>query len=160
MLSGGLVPVPAAPPAAASAIEQFVHLNGVLRGHYHQRAPLADLGSVFDLSGSGSVTGFGHAFVAGNIVTTGFIAQGHAQGTLHLSGVHGTLTLSLTGPVQGGFAGLPNHFTFKTAGGTGKYRNMSDTGTATLVTIPGSPAESSMQGRFRLLLTFNPIPAQ
>ena len=49
---------------------------------------------------------------------------------------------------------------FKTGGGTGKYRNVSDTGTATLVTIPGSSAESSMHGHFRLRFTTNPIAAE
>jgi hypothetical protein len=163
MLSGGFVSAPAAHPAATSPIERAVKLDGILRGNYKQPFEIPDVGSTFDFTGSGQVKGFGHAFVTGQLHSIGFIAQGHAQGTVRLSGVHGTLTLSLTGPVQqGGPAGLPDHFVFKTVGGTGKYRKVSDTGTASLVTIPGSATGQSMGGlggTFTLRLTSNPIPA-
>jgi len=162
MLSGGLVSATAAPLVATQPIMLIVPLDGTFRGHYHQHAPDADQGSIFDLNGSGSVKGIGHAFITGHIRSIGLIAQGHAQGTLFLSGVHGTITLSLTGPLQhDGPKGLPDYFAFTIVGGTGKYSNATDTGTASLVTIPGHSTahpNARSHGTFTLVLTSNPIP--
>ena len=90
------------------------------------------------------------------------IAEGHGQGTLFLSGVEGTLTLTLSGVTQhDGPKGLPNVFTFQVTGGTGPYSNATDNGIATLVTIPKKTATSANNaetGRFTLVLTSSPIP--
>jgi len=162
LLSGGLVSAAAAPRVETQPIMLIVRLDGTFRGHYHEHNPNADEGSTFDFTGSGHVNKVGHTFVTGHIQSIGLIAAGQAQGTLYLAGVHGTITLSLTGPVQhNGPQGLPDYFTFRIVGGTGKYTNATDTGTASLVTIPGSSTGKTIgegHGTFTLVLTSNPIP--
>ncbi len=161
LLSGGLVPAPVS-AATDGIIIKLIKLDATFRGHYHSHVGIPDTGAVFDLRGSGHVQGFGHAFVTGNIHGIGFIADGHAEGTLFLSGVKGTLTLTLTGATQhDGPKGLPDVFTFKVTGGTGASSNDSDNGIATLVTIPKkatSFATNTEHGRFTLVLTSSPIP--
>ena len=161
LLSGGLAAAPVA-AAADGVIIKLIQLDGTLHGQYHSHAGIPDTGSTFDLHGSGRVQGFGHAFVTGHIRGIGFIALGHAQGTLFLSGVKGTLTLSMTGATQhDGPKGLPDVFSFDVTGGTGAYTNDADKGIATLVTIPGKHAMSGAQtqpGKFTLVLTSPPIP--
>ena len=153
LLSGaiGSVPVLSAP------IIKVIHLNGTLRGDYHRHDSTPDKGSIYNLSGSGDVSGVGHAFVTGKIHTIGNVSQGHAHGTLFISGANGTITLRLVGPEQdSGPKGLPDFFKYTITGGTGKYSNVADTGVATLVTIPGHSAAHSGDpdhGDFTLVLT-------
>jgi hypothetical protein len=153
LLSGAIGSVPVLP----APIIKVIHLDGTLRGDYHRRDSTLDKGSIYDLNGSGDVSGVGHAFITGKVHSIGLIAQGHARGTLYLSGANGTITLSLVGPEQdNGPKGLPDFFKYTVTGGTGKYSNVADTGVATLVTIPGHSAAHSGDpdhGDFTLVLT-------
>jgi hypothetical protein len=159
LLSGGLVSAPVS-VAADGPIIKLIKLDATFRGHYHSDAGIPDTGADFDLHGSGHAQGVGHAFVAGQIQGIGLIEEGHAQGTLFLSGVQGTLTLALTGATQhDGPKNLPDVFTFKVTGGTGAYTNDSDNGIATLVTIPKkgtTTASNPGAGGFTLVLTSSP----
>jgi hypothetical protein len=163
MLSGGLFAATALPMVEQRLLARVAHLNGTLRGRYTEHIRDPDIGLIFDLAGSGRVRGLGRSFVTGQITGIGFIASGRAEGTLFLANVHGTLTLGLTGPLQfDGPRGLPDFFAFKTEGGTGRYRNVSATGTASLVTIPGPSIVrpfGTNQGTFTLVLTARPIPS-
>jgi hypothetical protein len=152
-LSGGI----------ATGAPHFILLNATLRGHYHANPSIPDAGTTYVVSGSGHAHGVGHALVTGELHSIGFIAEAHAQGELFLSGPRGTITLDLTGvEQQGGPKGLPDVFSFTTAGGTGKYSNVHDSGTAIYVGIPAhhsAGASAADHGRFVLVLTSNPNPA-
>jgi hypothetical protein len=141
---------------------QFILLNGTLRGHYHANPSIPDVGTTYVASGSGHVHDVGHAFVTGQLHSIGFIAEGHAQGDLYLSGARGTIALHLTGvQQQDGPKGLPDVFSFSVMGGTGKYIGVQDSGTAIYVGIPShssAGAQAAQHGRFVLVLTSNPIP--
>jgi hypothetical protein len=104
----------------------------------------------------------GHAFVTGKLQSIGFIAEGHAQGDLFLAGANGTITLHLTGvEQQNGPKGLPDVFSFTVTGGSGKYSNVEDDGTAVYVGIPGhttAGASAADHGRFVLVLTSDAKP--
>jgi len=162
LLSGG--PVSAQVPVGVIGPNiHFIQLDGALHGHYHVHNGLPDTGASLDLSGTGRVHGFGHAFITGHIQGIGFIAQGHAQGTLFLSGVKGTLTLQLTGPDQkNGPNGDPNImanvFTYQVTGGTGAYTNDTDSGTVVLGRSPGTGANQAEHGHFTLNVTSFPVP--
>jgi hypothetical protein len=162
LLSAGIVSRPVGLMAASAPHQKVLALNGTFRGSYQSGQSIPDVGTTFDFTGSGHVHGVGKGFVTGHIGTLGFIAEGHSQGTLFLSGVRGTITLQLTGPQQSGFSRLPDHFTFTVVGGTGKYRHVADSGVASLVVLPGpggvtrSPF-STGQGTFTLVLTSNPV---
>jgi hypothetical protein len=156
LLSGAIVGSSMA-GAVSPPMIKVIHLNGTFRGDYHRNDSNPDKGSIFDLNGSGDVSGLSHAFVSGRLHSIGNVAQGHASGTLYLALDNGTITLHLYGPEQdNGPKGLPDVFKYKVTGGTGKYSNVFDKGTATLVTIPGHstahPGDPDY-GAFTLVLT-------
>jgi len=157
LLSAVIRVPPVAPAVAADTTVRVIHLDGTIRGRYHINDPIPDVGATFVTNGSGHVHGVGHAFLAGKLHSIGFLAQGHAQGELFLAGANGTITLELTGVEQdNGPKGLPDVFHYTTAGGTGKYTNVEDSGIATLVTIPGHPQTNPQaleHGKFTLVLT-------
>jgi hypothetical protein len=140
------------------------HLSGVITGHYEVRQATPDTGSSVQLSASGQVTPLGQAKIAGSLTAPGFVRSAEATGTLVLSNAHGALTINLLGPAQVGSSALPNQFQYKTAGGTGAYRNVVDHGNLFFVrnstshagptSAPGSGAGAgvSSSGRFTLVL--------
>jgi hypothetical protein len=162
-MSGGLaLDAGRASTAVIGPIIRLIQLDGTIRGHYTRNMSVPDAGGKYIIGGSGRVHGVGKTDVAGNLHSIGFIAKGQATGTLVLAGARGTITLSMTGAEQtGGPASLPEKFTFEITDATGKYRNVQDQGTATLVLAPGSSATamgSSTHGTFKLVLRSNPIP--
>jgi hypothetical protein len=157
VVCSGLLPGSSANALTTLAVvNKTVSLHGTLRGHFQWEVGVPDVGRTFSSSGSGFLAGLGRASVAGNLHTTGFIAEGHAQGTLTLTHGKGTITLQLTGTsVQSGFAGLPRTFTYTVTSGTGAYRSVTDHGIATLTTVPGNSMNQSNvseQGAFTLNL--------
>lgn len=158
VLCSGLLPGSSANALTALAgANETVSLHGTLRGHLHSEVGIPDTGRTFSSSGTGFLAGQGRASVAGNLQTTGFIAEGHAQGTLKLTLGKGTITLQLTGiSAQKGFAALPSTFTYTVTSGTGAYRNVTDHGIATLTTAAGNSMTQSNaleQGVFTLKLS-------
>jgi hypothetical protein len=143
------------PPAVVAMVSHHpagpVRLVGTFQGQYQINGFIPDVGKTYVISGSGSVHGQGRGSVAGSLHSLGFIAQGEAQGDLTLQGARGSVTLHLTGPSQAGFQPLPSQFSFTTTGGTGRYRRLHASGTATLTLTPGAglPGE---QGTFSLEL--------
>jgi hypothetical protein len=163
LLSASALRAMSAAVAKASATE-VVQLHGTMQGQYVQNTVIPDVGSVFGLNGSGRVNGFGKANVAGSLHSVGFIANGHAEGTLVLTGRRGTITLSLVGAEpQNGPAGLPKEFTFAINAGTGRFRHVGDHGLATLSLQSGGPSSGLnallFQGTFKLTLKSYPVPA-
>jgi hypothetical protein len=159
LLSGWSTHLSAAWVARASATK-VVELNGMTHGHYTQITINPDMGPIVALGGSGTVNGFGKAFVSGSVQSVGFIANGSARGTLVLAGPKGTLTLSLSGSTQqNGPAPLPGTFTFKTIVGTGKFWKVHDQGTGSLTLTRNKSYGLVTTGTFSLVLTSNPVPA-
>jgi hypothetical protein len=110
--------------------------TGMLTGFYTTLFHIPESGTPYTLTGSGVVAGLGQVTVSASLQTVGMLSSGQATGTLTLSNAHGTLTFSLTGPTQPGFAALPTQFTSTITGGTGRYKNLRGTGTATLHLMP------------------------
>src|SRR5262249_19178519 len=74
---------------------------------------------------------------------------------LTLVNAYGSVTLRLTGPVQKGFAPLPDHFTFTVDRGTGAYEHFRTSGTIDLnLRAAGVPAH----GTFTLTIHEIPTP--
>ena len=61
------------------------------------------------------------ANLSGQITTPGFIETGIATGQLTLSGVSGSVTLTVKGPKENGFGPMPPRLTFSITSATGKY---------------------------------------
>jgi hypothetical protein len=163
LLSGGLAASPGAAAAAARGpIIRIIELGGTIHGHYTWNLGVPDAGGTYILGGSGKVHGIGKTDLAGNLHSIGFIAKGHAGGTLVLAGARGTITLSMTGAEQiGGPTSLPENFTFQITDATGKYKNVADQGTAKLMLARGSSTtamNSATHGTFKLVLTSFPVP--
>jgi hypothetical protein len=148
--------------AASTGSLHFIQLDGTLRGHYRANDSLPDAGTTFVTTGSGHVRGIGRTSVTGELHGTGFIFRGSSQGDLTLKGAEGTIDLHLTGvPEQGGFQGLPSVFSFSITGGTGKYRQARESGSATVLMTPGQAgagSSSAARGTFSLVLTPRALP--
>ena len=162
LLSTSALPAMSAAVARSSATE-VVQLHGTMQGQYVQNTVIPDVGSVFGLNGTGRVNGIGKANVAGSLHSVGFIANGHAQGTLVLTGRRGTITLNLVGAEpQSGPAGLPQKFTFAITAGTGRFRHVGDHGSATLSLQSGGPSSGLngflFHGTFKLTLKSIQVP--
>jgi len=125
------VPTPAGMPAVGGHITH-PPATGLLTGFFTTRFPTPESGTPYQLTGSGVVAGLGKVSVTASLQAVGMVNSGQARGTLTLSNPHGTLTCSLTGPTQPGFSALPAQFSTAITGGTGRYRNLRGTGTATL----------------------------
>lgn len=97
----------APPPVAAEQI----HTSALpVHGTLTSVPTMPDVGAGYRLAGSGRLTGFGPAQVKGGLNAPGFIAQGHAGGTVTITGRRGSVRLDLTGPTQPGFSDLPSTF--------------------------------------------------
>jgi hypothetical protein len=138
LLSGLGAPTAIVSALAIASAPKELAVHGDFHGTYTIHVQIPDTGASYSFPGKGQVKHFGRMSITGDLQSTGFIFQGHAGGTLTLSSARGTLTLSLTGPPQGGFSDLPNQFTYTVSGGTGRFAHVKDTGTVTLNRIPGT----------------------
>jgi hypothetical protein len=99
------------------------------------RGPI-DAGLQYGVTGWGDLSGLPRFTASGFVRRTGYIFRGHASGELTLTNAKGSITLSLEGPVQPGFAPLPNRFHFTVTGGSGAYKGLIDDGVVTLRAYP------------------------
>jgi hypothetical protein len=149
LLSGAGVAMVGTIPSAP-----VIMLGGTIHGTFHKPVGIPDVGAQYNLAGSGKLAHFGPATVTGTLREVGFIAQGHSTGTLTLSNAKGSITLSLTGPTQGGFSRLPTTYGFVMSRGTGAYAHDVDTGQLTLhLGGPGGASTPGLSGRFSITLT-------
>jgi hypothetical protein len=109
------------------------------------RIIVGDVGDRYDFTGVADLARLGNVTVSGSIHNPGFVATGHATGSLTFTNANGSVTISLTGPSQPGFSRLPTSFQYRVTGGTGEYQNVHDHGTLSLVLIP-APAGGTAQG--------------
>jgi hypothetical protein len=107
-------------------------LQGHVQGTYTVSQRIPDVGKEHDLTGAGHVKGLHHVTVTAALHSTGFIATGHAGGTLTLTTDQGSVTLQLEGPEQPGFAPLPKTFQFTVVDATGAYQGWQASGTVQL----------------------------
>ncbi|MDR3635852.1 MAG: hypothetical protein P4L84_18765 [Isosphaeraceae bacterium] len=126
-LEGRVVPsstVPSAPATTTALVQGagYLFLNGSAQGHVHHAPTNPDAGSTITFRGHGQVTPLGAVKVSGSLQGTGFIRSGTAGGTVQLSNSHGSVTLSLEGPSQGGFTPAPSGtYQFHVVSGTGAF---------------------------------------
>jgi hypothetical protein len=148
LLSGvgtGLGPAAALVMTEAATPPQTLHLalNGSAQGFYVSRS-FPDAGTLYGVAANGHLTPVGATKIRGSLHSLGFIANGHATGTLDLQTANGVIHVKLVGPLQKGFSPLPTTFAFSIAGGTGRYLHATGTGTVTIAlkaaSNPGGPA--------------------
>jgi hypothetical protein len=136
-------------PSAATVLvappvnRHHIALNGEVSGSWSIQPGTPDSGETQTLKGSGTIQPLGTVQAQGTLHSTGFIAKGHATGTLILSNVQGSVTLQLTGPPQSGFSAFPGQYTYKIVAGTGKYKCATDQGTAMLFEAVVDPPVST-----------------
>jgi hypothetical protein len=114
-------------------------LHGVGVAVYTTTFQVPDTGTQYHLQGAGVFGALGAVTVTGDIHSVGFILKGQANGTLTFTNDQGSVTVKLTGPVQGSFAHLPQEFHYEVTGGTGAYQNLHDQGTLHLQTVASGP---------------------
>jgi hypothetical protein len=142
----------------SSTAGNTIDLKGEVQGTYTVRRPNPDTGSTYELSGQGRVQPLGGSEVNGSFQTPGNITNGHAEGTLTLTGAQGGVTLQLVGPTQAAFAPPPAQFTFTITGGTGKFQGVTGSGTAALALRAAPPAAggATQPAGGAFTLTFGP----
>jgi hypothetical protein len=153
---------PVGPPSAQTIpLPIIVALNGTTRGAYSFVTKNPDIGKSYTVATVGKFKTYGEGTVVGTLHTLGNVASGHATGTLTVYLPGGTVTLSLTGPLQKGFSPLPTEFSFVITKGTGKFHNAvgdpvgAGTVTLSLKPIPGSTATA---GAGQLTMVFHSKP--
>ena len=118
----------------------YLQIQGTLQGSAtHPKLTNPDSSPSVKLAGSGTLHNLGHAKVAGTLYGTGFINNGHVNGTLTLSTGKGSLTLHLEGPTVPSFT-QPGSGTypFDSTSGTGSLRHTFARGTVDLMIGPKS----------------------
>jgi hypothetical protein len=165
LLSGASTALQGAAAIVATVIPGHeTDLNGTARGTYHVHIANPDTGKIYKFSGSGNITPLGHVGLTGNVQTLGFIAQGNASGQLFLSNSRGTLTLTLTGPVQNGLAPIPDHFAYSITNASGRFLGATGSGVVALGLHPGKtsptaePDLPTEHGHFTMIFISLPSP--
>jgi hypothetical protein len=122
-------------PAALVKGKTYLFLNGSGQGTFSQSPSRpADLGVTDVFKGGAVVNQMGTVRLAGSLTGTGFIAQGQATGALTLANGRGSVTLTLSGPPQGGFQPPKSGtYTFAIASGTGAFAGAVGTGKVDLM---------------------------
>ena len=147
--------VPVTIPAVDRIVaEGMVKFSGTFRGAYTDHENTTKTGKEFDISGTGSLTNFGDASVAGIFRDPGDNGTNHSDGTIYVAGDKGTLAIHLVGPAETNNS-LSDHYTFTVNGATGKYKGDTDTGIASLVLIPANTKTGPPHNEMTLVLTSN-----
>ena len=105
-----------------------------------------DGGAHYEFTGKGRKASLGKFHLSGEIIAPGFIAQARSRGQLVISNAHGTITMSVVGPLQGPGA-LPPSLNYRIRSGTGAYANSSGRGKIML---------SASGATQKFLMRFNP----
>jgi hypothetical protein len=133
-----VVPLPVSPTFSAPALRAADQrtLVGFGHGSYTANSQFADTGVHYDIQGVADISFLGYVTVNGSLNRLGFLTQGRASGTLTFTNSSGKVTLQLEGPVQSGFAALPQDFTYTVVSGTGAYMHLTDAGRLKLILYP------------------------
>jgi hypothetical protein len=90
--------------------------------------------------------------ISGPIQAVGFVAQGHAHGTLTLAVPRGRVSLTVVGPPQPAFSALPASFKWTAVNGTGTFAGRSGRGTMTLtLSAVITDASGNTTGKFTMV---------
>ncbi len=117
-------PLPSTVPLAATALHATqqppLHvLSGQGEGTFSAQTTHPDVGAEYRFSGEGYFAGLGQVDIRGTVNAAGFLAHGHATGTLTLTNELVSVTLTLAGPDQPGFSNLAERFSYRAVGRTG-----------------------------------------
>jgi hypothetical protein len=130
----------AAVPAALVKGKTYLLLTGSGQGTFSQsQFRPADVGVTDVFKGRALLNQVGAVTLTGSLTGTGFIAQGHATGTLILENARGSVTLTLSGAPQGGFQPPKSGtYTFAVTTGTGAFAGAVGTGKVDLMLGAGT----------------------
>ena len=127
-------------------------LDGTIKGNYSLAPTAADIGAGYVFNGTGTAGDLGAVSAHAFVTLPGFIATGHATGTMTLTqtgpfanALLNSVTLALTGPAQPGFSSFPGTLAYTITGGTGAFAGATGVGTIA-VTI-------NADGTFAFVLT-------
>jgi len=136
--------------SSTSTTPTIISLVGTLKGDYHLKPGLPDVGATYILFGHGTLKPVRAVDVTGHVEQLGFVASGHAKGLIVISTPQGSLTLKLQGPKQKGFAPLPDSFSVTITNGSGSY--LKDRGHGKLVLVLDPANAGAEHGTFTMVL--------
>jgi hypothetical protein len=140
---------------ATTTTAQSHALTGHGAGTYTSGHSVPDVGQTYQFDGTADLAALGNVTVKGGLHSVGFVAQGEATGRLTFTNAKGSVTVELVGPVQAGFAVLPERFTYQVVNSSGAFKNLRDHGTLQLQL---KPAASGDNGTFQVQLQSVPPP--
>jgi hypothetical protein len=116
-----------------SATKQVASINSkavvtsLITGSYKVSTANPDAGATYQFTGTG-VTGHLPLTLTGSVTLPGFIASGHAAGKLTLKTSEGSVTFTLTGPIEKAFGPFPTTLKFVVSGSTGAFAGSGGSG--------------------------------
>jgi len=155
---GGLLPPVMLPPIVVppiiispGPIQQTQHLVGNGQAFYVVDQPNPDVGKTFHIVGTAGVLDHGEFLVTGTLQSVGSVADGEAEGKLTFRNARGSFTIEVQGPMQPGFATLPQQFQYHVIGGTGAYAHLQAQGDIVLTRHSDSDHDAgTMQIHFKI----------
>jgi hypothetical protein len=134
------------PPMILDPLPIYSPQNLAGSGHAYFVAdqPNSDAGKTFHLVGMANVAGQGEFLVTGTLHALGNVAKGEATGTLTFHNAKGSFTIELQGPMQSGFATLPQDFHYHLIHGTGAYAHLQAKGEIFLIRHADSDHDAGM----------------
>jgi len=110
-----------------ASISSKAVVTSVITGTYTVAASNPDAGATYQFNGTG-VTGNLPLTFNGSITLPGFVVTGSAAGKVTLKTSEGTVTFTVTAPVEKGFGPFPTNLKFVVSGGTGTYAGSTGSG--------------------------------
>jgi len=117
-----------------------ISLAGTITGTYTLAPVTPVIGQTYVFTGSGNASDLGAVTANASITLPGFIAVGHATGTMTLSNANGSVTLRLAGPLQPTIGAFPTTLSYAIIGATGAYVGDTADGTIKVMLTPGVSA--------------------
>jgi hypothetical protein len=131
------LPAPVAPKAAPKPpvppVPSTHALAGSGSGTYVCTLQFANTPTGFYFNGTANIQGMGQVIVSATIHGVGFKTGARATGQITFTNAKGSVTISVTGPVQPELSALPSAFQYQVIAATGAFRNLKDTGHLTLI---------------------------
>ncbi len=111
-------------------------LTGHGQGTFTSTGILIDVGPFYHLTGSADLRTVGQVSLSGTVEATSIDGPRHAGGDVTLRNGRGSVEVELQGPLEKGFAPLPDTFPYRVVTGSGAYAHLQDQGKATLRLVP------------------------
>ncbi len=111
-----------------ASISSKAVVTSLISGAYEVTGSASDAGATYHFTGTGTTGSLPLTFT-GSVTLPGLVASGSAAGKLTLKTSAGSVTFTVTGPVEKGFGPFPSTLRFVVSGATGAFVGSAGSGT-------------------------------